>query len=100
MGIWWVALWEILSKLIVASEIDFRQRCREKLEKLVDVALSSQNYSEATEHFSTMLLLDPVDHIGILIRRSEARMSMNQWKEALGDADEVSFVPLVASDNI
>lgn len=54
--------------------------------------MDSQNYDEAVERFSTVLLLDPVDRMEILIKRSKARMSMNSWEAALSDADKVSFV--------
>lgn len=76
-------------KAYLNSEISFRRRCTEKLEKLSDIAVNSQNYREATEHFSTLLSLDPVSPIEILIKRSSARASMNSWEDALSDADEV-----------
>lgn len=75
------------------SEADFRQRCRERLEKLADVAIDTRKYDEAIERFSAMLLLDPVDRVDILIRRSKVQQSMRLWEEALSDADEVSFAP-------
>lgn len=70
---------------------DFQQRCTENLEKLGDTAMDSQSYNEATEHFSTILSLNPADHMDILVKRSKARASMNSWEDALSDADEVSF---------
>ena len=55
--------------------------------------MGSQNYNEATEHFSTILSLNPVDHVDALIKRSKAQVMMNSWEDALKDADEVYFVP-------
>ncbi|KAI9462106.1 hypothetical protein HD554DRAFT_2176084 [Boletus coccyginus] len=60
-----------------------------KLEKLSDIAVNSRRYHEATEHFSTILSLDPVSSIEFLIKRSSARASVNSWGDALSDADEV-----------
>ena len=56
--------------------------------------MDSQSYNEAAEHFSTVLSLtgNPVDRIDTFIKRSNARMYMNSWGDALSDADEVSFV--------
>jgi hypothetical protein len=51
-----------------------------------------RSYNEAAKHFSTMLLLDPVDRMDVLIKRSKARASLNSWEEALSDADEVYIV--------
>ena len=65
----------------------------QKLEKLAEIAMGSQNYNEAAEHFSTILSLNPLDRIDILIKRSKSRAMMNLWEDALKDADEVYFVP-------
>lgn len=46
-----------------------------------------------------MLLLDPINRMDILIKRSTARASMGSWEEALSDADEVSFVPHMLLDS-
>ena len=54
--------------------------------------MGSQNYNEAAEHLSTMLLLDTEDRVDILIKRSRARAMMESWIDALRDADEVYFV--------
>ena len=54
--------------------------------------MSSENYTEAVEHFSTMLLLDPEDRVDILIKRSRTRAMMELWEDALRDADEVYSV--------
>jgi anti-sigma-K factor RskA len=53
--------------------------------------MNSQNYSKAAEYFSTILSLDPVNRMEVLIKRNKARASMNAWKDALSDADEVYF---------
>ena len=79
---------------------DFQQRCTQKLEKLADVAMSSQNYNEAAERFSTILSLNPPNRVDILIKRSKAQVMMNSWEEALKDADEVYTSCLSAADNI
>ncbi|KAF8448832.1 WD40-repeat-containing domain protein [Boletus edulis BED1] len=81
-------------------ESDFRRRCREKLGRLVNVAMDFQNYSDANGHFSSMLLLNPVDRVDILMKRSAARASMSSWEEALSDVDEVSFAPHIVLDSI
>ena len=54
--------------------------------------MSSQNYNEAAEHFSTMLSLDTEDRMDILIKRSTARVMMESWEDVLRDADEVYSV--------
>ena len=67
----------------------FKQRCYRRFEKLVNDAMSSENYIEVAEHLSTMLLLDTEDHVDILIKRSRARAMVESWEDALRDADEV-----------
>ena len=54
--------------------------------------MSSRKYNEAMEHLSMILSLDPPDRIEILVKRSQARVSMNLWNEALSDAEEARFV--------
>ena len=54
--------------------------------------MSSQRYNVAVEHLSMMLSLDPSNRIEILVKRSQARVSMNLWNEALSDAEEARFV--------
>ena len=51
--------------------------------------MGSQNYHEATEHFSTILSFDPVDRVDTLIKRSKVRAMMNAWENGLKDANEV-----------
>ena len=68
--------------------------------KLGDAAIDSQSYHEAAEYLSTVLSLSPADRMDILIKRSKARAMMNSWKEALSDADKVSFAPHIVSDSI
>lgn len=72
----------------------FQQRCTETLERLGDIAIDSQNYIGAAKYFSRILSLNPVDRMGILIKRSNALALMNSWAEALRDADEVCFMAL------
>ena len=79
----------MISNLIGGSYTDFKRRCTEKLEKLGNAAMDSGSYGEAEKHFSTLLLLDPVDRMDVLIKRSRARTSMKSWGDALNDADEV-----------
>ena len=62
--------------------------------------MNSQKYNKAAEYFSTILFLDPVDRMEILIKRNKARASMNAWKDALSDADEVCSVHLRVSGRI
>ena len=54
--------------------------------------MGSQNYTEAAEHLSTLLLLDTEDRVDILIKRSRVRAMMELWEDALRDADEVYSV--------
>ena len=54
--------------------------------------MDSQNYSQAAEHFSTLLSLDTEDRVDILIKRSRAQAMMELWEDALRDADEVDSV--------
>ena len=51
--------------------------------------MDSRRYSEAAEHFSTVLLLNPVDRVDIFIKRSKARVLMDLCGDSLSDADEV-----------
>ena len=70
----------------------FKRRCYQRSEKLADDAMGSENYIEASEHFSTMLSLDTEDRVDILIKRSRARAMLESWEDALRDADEVYSV--------
>ena len=72
---------------------DFKQRCRLVLVELAGNAMGSQNYDEATEYFSIILLLDPANHVDILMKRIEAQRMMESWVDALKDADEVYTEP-------
>ena len=54
--------------------------------------MCSRNYSEAAEHFSTILSFDTEDRVNILIKRSRARAVMESWEDALRDADKVYSV--------
>ncbi|KAG8214231.1 hypothetical protein J3R82DRAFT_11038 [Butyriboletus roseoflavus] len=71
-------------------ELDFRGRCVEKLEKLGDTAMNSQNYDAAIGQYSDALALDPTNQSDILLKRSEARVVMGSWEEALSDAEQVT----------
>lgn len=51
--------------------------------------MGSQNYDEVDKYLSTILLLDPLDPVTTLIKRSKARAMMKLWDDALMDADEV-----------
>ena len=70
----------------------FQRRCYQRLEKLADGAMISENYTEAAGYLSTMLSLDAEDRVDILIKRSRARVMMESWEDALRDADEVYSV--------
>ena len=90
LGEWWQH--DTVEVCLSIHTQDFKQRCRQRLERLADAAMRSQHYTEAADSFSTMILLDPEDRVDILIRRSRACAMMNTWEDALNDADEVCFV--------
>ena len=80
------------AKICLNIHTGFQRRCYQKSEKLDDGAMCSENYTEAAEYFSTMLLLDTGHCVDILIKRSRARAMMESWEDALRDADEVYSV--------
>ena len=90
LGEWWRR--DTVEACLSIHTQGFKQRCRQRLERLADVAMHSQHHAEAADSFSTMILLDPEDRAEVLIRRSRARAMMNTWEDALNDADEVYFV--------
>jgi len=53
-----------------SSNLDFRGRCVEKLEKLGDAARDSKKHNEAIGYYSTELSLDPTNN-DILLKRSK-----------------------------
>ena len=67
---------------------DFRGRCIEKLEKLGDTAVVSQNHNEAVKRYSDALSLNPQDLSDILYKRSKAQSLVGSWQDALFDADK------------
>ena len=67
---------------------DFRGRCIEKLEKLGDTAVDSQNHNEAVKRYSDALSLNPQDLSDILYKRSEAQSLVGSWQDSLLDADK------------
>ena len=68
---------------------DFRQRSFKKLEHLGDTAVDAQRYDEAISRYSIALSLDSPSPLGILIKRSKARVATGSWKQALDDANQV-----------
>ena len=84
--------WSSAANFFLNVHTGFRRRCYQRSEKLADGAMGSENYTEAAEHFSTMLSLDTADRVDILIKRSRARAMVGSWEDALRDADEVYFV--------
>ena len=67
---------------------DFRGRCIEKLEKLGDTAVHSQNHNEAVIHYSDALSLNPQNPSNILYKRSKAQSLVGSWQDSLLDADK------------
>ena len=67
---------------------DFRGRCIEKLEKLGDTAVDSQNYHEAVKRYSDALSLNPQNLSDILYKRSRAQSLVGSWQDSLLDADK------------
>ena len=67
---------------------DFRGHCIEKLEKLGDTAVDSQNHSEAVKHYSDALSLNPQNRSDILYKRSRAQLLVGSWQDSLFDADK------------
>ena len=67
---------------------EFRGRCIEKLEKLGDTAIDSQNHKQAVKHYSDALLLDPQNPNDILYKRSKAQSLVGSWQDSLLDADK------------
>ena len=54
---------------------DFRGRCVEKLEKLGDTAMDSNNYDKAIKEYSDAFTLNPMNQRDIL-KRSKVRVVM------------------------
>ena len=67
---------------------DFRGRCIEKLEKLGDTAIGSQDLNEAIKQYSDALTLNPQNLSGILYKRSKAQSLVGSWQDSLLDADK------------
>ena len=68
--------------------IDFQGRCTEKLEKLGDTAIDSQNSNDAVKYYSDALSLSPQNLSGILYKRSKAQSLVGSWQDSLLDADK------------
>ncbi|KAF8134386.1 hypothetical protein EV363DRAFT_1257443 [Boletus edulis] len=58
-------------------ELDFRRRCTEKLEKLGDAARDSKKHDEAIKYYSNALLLNPLNHNEILLKRSNEAIELD-----------------------
>ena len=69
---------------------DFSQRAAEQLEVLGNTAAVAQRYDEAISLYTTALSLKPRSPQGILVKRSKMYVSVESWKRALDDADQVS----------
>ena len=67
---------------------DFRGRCIEKLEKLGDTAIDSQDLNEAIKQYSDALSLNPQNLSDILYKRSKAQSLVGSWQDSLLDADK------------
>ena len=67
---------------------DFRGRCIEKLEKLGDTAVDSQNHNEAVIRYSEALSLDPHNLSDILYKRSKTQSLAGSWQDSLLDAEK------------
>ena len=61
--------------------LDFQRRCRARLERLGDIAMSRGDCDEAVENFSAAVSLtcNPEDRINIIMKRNRARGSMMLW---------------------
>ena len=84
--------WSGATKICLNIHTGFQRRCYQRSEELANGAMGSENYTEAAEHFSTMLSFGTEDCADVLIKRSRARAMMESWEDALRDADEVSSV--------
>ena len=71
--------------------LDFKSRCREKLEDLGDSAVNARHYDEAVSLYTAALSLDPSSPQNILVKRSKAFADKGEWKDTLSDANEVIY---------
>ena len=60
-----------------------------------DVAAISKDFQRAVLQYSTALFLNPLNPVGLLVKRSNARVMLGFWEDALKDADSVwpAFAP-------
>ncbi|KAF8551249.1 hypothetical protein OG21DRAFT_1445453 [Imleria badia] len=67
---------------------DFSYRCSEKLERIGDAAVDSQQPDEALKYYSAALSIHPANTQGVFILRSKVYMKKGLWEDALNDANE------------
>ena len=56
----------------------------------------SKDFPRAVLQYSTALSLNPSNPVGLLVKRSNARIILGLWEGALKDADSVRLGPLVS----
>ena len=74
---------------------DFTHRCCKTLEDLGNSAANAALYDEAVSQYTVALSLDPPSPRDLLIKRSKANVAIRKWNDALNDADQVVYFPLV-----
>ena len=72
--------------------LDFKNRCRENLERLGDGAMDNQKHDEAIKYYSSALSVYPPDTQRFFILRSKVGMAKSLWEDAVEDANEVSSI--------
>ena len=80
----------------LSSTSDFIQRCLVTFESNGDEAAVAKDFPRAVLQYSTALSLNPSNPVGLLVKRSNARVMLGFWEDALKDADSVrlSLAPL------
>ncbi|KAF8549390.1 hypothetical protein OG21DRAFT_1500458 [Imleria badia] len=77
------------SKVTADWVMDLKRKCIDMLESLGDTAFNSGKHDNAIAQYTSALSLDPSNPVDILVKRSKARASIELWKDALVDANEV-----------
>ncbi|KAF8417602.1 hypothetical protein L210DRAFT_3580675, partial [Boletus edulis BED1] len=69
--------------------LDLVQKCLTTFETNGDAAAESEDPKGAIIQYSTALYLNPSNPVGLLVKRSNARVTLGLWEDALKDADDV-----------
>lgn len=77
------------------SPLDFKSRCRRKLENLGDTAVNAKQYDGAISQYTIALSLNPTAPQDLLVKRSKAYAAKRWWGKALKDANDVLCSQLV-----